>query len=131
MSQQDTYKTQLNPEMTESSELDNMKLDVYYRGTSFSTKASSLPFHIGRDPKTCHLTVENKTASRNHCSFILKNNQIGLEDKSTNGTSLKLGQANSVLICQDFMPLSGQGYIKAGEDIDLNDPDIIIFKVTR
>ena len=126
------YQTELNPLMSDSvNELESMRLEVFYLGKSYATKAPSLPFRIGRDPGSCHLVVDNQTASRNHCSFVIRDNQIGIEDTSTNGTSVKLGQANNILLCKKFLPLSGQGYIKLGEEIDLSDPNLIMFKVTR
>lgn len=124
-------RTELNPNINECSEPEHLRVEVFYRGKSYATKAPSLPFHIGRDSASCHLVVNNQTASRNHCSFVIKDNQIGIEDTSTNGTAVKLGRADNILLCKKFLPLSGQGYIKLGEGINLNDPDLIMFKIAR
>ena len=84
---------------------------------------------IGREQQTCDLTIEGPLISRNHCSIEIRDNQLGLMDKSTNGTVVKLGRAESVFVRNEFCPLVGQGCIKLGETLELNDPDLLMFKV--
>lgn len=91
-----------------------------------------LPIKIGRDDSSCDLVVDSELASRVHCLIDVKDNQIGLEDKSRNGTFLRLGRNDSFVVKQKFYPLIGQGNIKLGEQIVPDDNDSIFFRmITR
>ena len=70
---------------------------------------------IGREEQSCDLVIDSPMTSRNHCSIEIRENQLGLLDKSTNGTFVKLGRSDSVFIRNEFCPLVGQGYIKLGK----------------
>ena len=104
---------------------------LFYRGQEYRLGEDDLPFQIGRDDRQCRLVIASALASRNHCAIVVKEGQLGLLDTSTNGTAVKFGRADSVIVKQRFIPLAGQGCIKLGEKIDLSDPNLIMFKIVR
>lgn len=123
-------KTQIKTETNTGARQEEFRLDIFYRGQNHSLAESDLPFHVGRE-KTCDLILENELVSRVHCIFQVQDGQIGLLDKSTNGTFIMTGRAESVRVKDNFYPLVGQGYIKLGDKIALDDPDLMLFKVIK
>ncbi|TQV78209.1 FHA domain-containing protein [Exilibacterium tricleocarpae] len=104
-------------------------IELFFRGRQYAIERQDLPFKIGRDPQSCDLVINNDLVSRNHCTIEFRGRQIGLLDRSTNGTCVQVGRTDGLFIRDNFYPLAGQGYIKLGENIDLADPDLILFKV--
>lgn len=123
-------KTQIKTQTNTDSKREQFRLDIFYRGQNFSLPESELPFCVGRE-KTCDIVVENELVSRTHCTFEIQDGQLGLLDKSTNGTFVMTGRSESVRVKDRFYPLVGQGYIKLGDRISLDDPDLMLFKVIK
>lgn len=123
-------KTQIKTETNTDARQEEFRLDIFYRGQNYSLAECDLPFHVGRE-KTCDLILENELVSRVHCTFQIRDGQLGLLDKSTNGTFVMTGRAESVRVKDNFYPLVGQGYIKLGDKISLDDPDLMLFKVIK
>lgn len=125
----ESYTTRLNSALPNANSSQLLSIEFFFRGKSFPVNINKLPFMIGREQQTCDLTIEGPLISRNHCSIEIRDNQLGLMDKSTNGTVVKLGRAESVFVRNEFCPLVGQGYIKLGETLELDDPNLLMFKV--
>ena len=121
--------TQINSDLLQTIEGRFVRIELYYKGESFMVESKDLPFHIGRDSKICDLAVKRTVVSRQHCSVEIKDNQIGIQDKSTNGTVVKMGEANSVIIRDEFYPLTGKGCLTLGEQFSSDQSDLILFKV--
>ncbi|HEY7774753.1 MAG TPA: FHA domain-containing protein [Marinagarivorans sp.] len=123
--------TRLNT-LFEEPELEwDFRAALFFRGQEYTLRPENLPFHIGRDNTVCQLVVDGELASRDHCALVIKDGQLGLLDTSTNGTVVKFGRADSIVVHKKFLPLAGQGCFKLGQRIDLNDPDLIMFKVAK
>lgn len=104
-------------------------LELFYRGEEVKISLSDLPFVLGRDSGHCQLVIDHPKASRLHCTLTIENSQVGLFDESTNGTSVQIGRANSIMVKNGFYPLTGQGYIQLGKTITADDPDLICYKM--
>jgi len=55
----------------------------------FAVKSEDIPdtgLVVGRDPARCQMAMEHSTVSAVHAAFSVKNGQVWLTDKSTNGT---------------------------------------------
>lgn len=104
-------------------------IEIFYQGKEMSFGKDDLPIKLGRDDSACDLVVDSELASRVHCLIDVKDNQIGLEDKSRNGTFLRIGRNESFVVKQKFYPLIGQGNIKLGEQIVSDDNDSIFFRM--
>ena len=123
--------TRLNTLIDEPAEELDVRAALFFRGKEYTLLPSNLPFQIGRDETVCQMVVNSELASRNHCAIVMKDGQLGLLDTSTNGSVVKFGRADSIVVHKKFLPLAGQGCFKLGEKVDLNDPDLIMFKVTK
>lgn len=129
MSLCDDQNTALNPELLDKIGSEIEKIELFYQNQRYWLFEKDLPFIIGREDKSCHLCVDSINASRIHCVICIKDGRIGLLDQSTNGTVIQSGRSDTVLIKNEFIPLSGQGYIKPGETISLEDEDLIRYKI--
>lgn len=107
----------------------SFRIELFFQGKEYEFEREDLPVYIGRSADECQITINSSTVSRRHCSFVVQNNQIGLLDKSTNGTHIRIGRADSVLIKNSFYPLSSQGNISVGEPIDSNTENVIYFRI--
>ncbi|MFT7558880.1 MAG: hypothetical protein ACI93R_000783 [Flavobacteriales bacterium] len=117
--------TDIHRQITESF----IKIELFFKGNEYHYTRETLPVSIGRDSQ-CGVSVNNSTASREHCTLELRNNQVGIIDSSTNGTYIKIGRSDGILIKNSFYPLVSQGHISLGEPIDLQSPEILHFRVS-
>lgn len=127
MSSDETIAAQFNTEVLNKINSAATHIELFYHGKEMSFAKDELPLVMGRDEETCQVVVKTDVASRNHCTLEVQDNQIGILDQSTNGTFIKIGRADSFSIKGKFYPLVGQGHIKLGGPIDLDDTDNIIF----
>ncbi|MFT5082849.1 MAG: hypothetical protein ACI9Y1_000884 [Lentisphaeria bacterium] len=125
----DSPNTLINAEVLQKREGRFSRIDLFYIGKVYQLREKDLPFKIGRDNKYCNLTVSKDVVSRVHCIVDIKDNQIGILDRSTNGTVVKVGEANSVIIREEFYPLTGKGCLTLGEQFNSQESRVILFKV--
>ena len=118
-------ETEIHRQITDSL----FRIELFFRGKEYRFDRDQLPIKIGRSSEECQLTSDSATVSRLHCSLLVRDNQIGLLDQSTNGTHIKIGRAESVLIKNSFYPLVSQGNISLGEPIENNTNDVIYFRI--
>ena len=129
MSDEDSPNTLINSDLLQKIEGKFSRIELFYRGNAYRIKSADLPFYIGRDYKVCSLAVDKDVVSRIHCVVEYKDNQVGILDRSTNGTVVKVGEANSVIIRDEFYPLTGKGCLSLGEQYSSEHADMILFKV--
>ena len=104
-------------------------IEIFFRGKEMSFSKEQLPIKLWRDTAECDIVVDSSVASRIHCVVEVRENQIGLIDKSTNGTFIHIGRNETFLIKSTFYPLIGQGTIKLGEKIDKDDTNMVYFRM--
>lgn len=104
-------------------------IELFHQGKEYRYTREQLPISIGRDASMCGITCASTMTSRKHCTLEVQDNQIGIRDSSTNGTYIKIGRSDSILIKNSFYPLSSQGHISLGEPIDLSLPEILHFRI--
>lgn len=129
MIEDDNPNTLINSDLRQKIEGKFARIELFHRGKAFRVKESDLPFYIGRDIKLCPLAVNKDVVSRIHCVVEIKDNQVGIFDRSTNGTVVKVGEANSVIIRDEFYPLTGKGCLSLGEKYSSDQSEMILFKV--
>lgn len=105
------------------------EIKLYHRGVDHCVDKRSMPFMIGRATENCQLSIQSDYASRQHCKIEVKNEQIGLTDQSRNGTTVKIAGSDNIVIKDMFYPLSGEGCFSLNGTLDLNDEDLIHFKL--
>ncbi|MFT7131234.1 MAG: pSer/pThr/pTyr-binding forkhead associated (FHA) protein [Gammaproteobacteria bacterium] len=104
-------------------------IEIFFHGKEMSFSKEQLPIKLGRDEAECDIVVGSSVASRIHCVIEVRENQIGLIDKSTNGTFIHIGRNETFLIKSSFYPLIGQGTIKLGEKIDKDETNMVYFRM--
>jgi pSer/pThr/pTyr-binding forkhead associated (FHA) protein len=129
MSDDKTFATRINTNSAKIVIAQFVRIELFYSGKLTVIKRDELPFYIGRDDESCDMVITGDTISRRHCVLQMRDHQVGLLDTSTNGTFVKPGRAESVFIHNEYYPLVGQGTVKLGQRIDLDDPDLLLYKV--
>lgn len=104
-------------------------IEIFHQGHEMSFGKSELPVSMGRDDESCRIVVNSDVASRIHCTIEVRDNQIGLFDKSTNGTFIQIGRSESFVIKSSFYPLNGQGNIKLGAPFNGEEKDNVYFRM--
>jgi class 3 adenylate cyclase len=85
------------------------------------------PFSIGRDP-TSSLVVETEWVSRNHALIEWKRGYFMLADRSTNGTWLRIGEDDEILVHRDEAHLRRSGTLSLGQAHQLETADLVYFQ---
>jgi class 3 adenylate cyclase len=87
----------------------------------------STPFSIGRDLASS-LVVETEWVSRNHALIEWKRGYFMLADRSTNGSWLKVGDDDELLVHRDESHLRRSGSISLGQSHDAGGTDLVHFQ---
>ena len=85
------------------------------------------PFSIGRDPASS-LVVETEWVSRNHALIEWKRGYFMLADRSTNGTWLRIGDDDEILVHRDETHLRRSGTISLGQAHEAGSTNLIFFQ---
>ncbi len=104
-------------------------IEIFFEGDELSFSKDELPIKLGRDNTACDVVVNSDVASRVHCTIEVRDNQIGLLDKSTNGTFICIGRNESFIIKDSFYPLIGKGSIKLGEQFNADETDVVYYRM--
>ncbi len=110
--------------------VDCMILELYYKNKPLSIAPEQTPFHIGRDNTEAGLSVTCEFASRQHCIIEFQGGKFVLKDFSRNGTYVQLSRTHAFRLLNEEAPLIGVGCFKLGAEIQNNDPEQILFKVS-
>ena len=104
------------------------KLLLRYRSQVFEIDEAT-PFSIGRDP-TSSLLVETEWVSRNHALIEWKRGYFMLADRSTNGTWLKIGDDDELIVHRDESHLRRSGSLSLGQMHPVDGADVVYFQCT-
>ncbi len=104
------------------------RLTLRYKSQMFQIDEGT-PFAVGRDPAS-NLTVETEFVSRNHALIEWKRGYFMLADRSTNGTWLKIGDDQELLVHRDETHLRRSGSISLGKAHELDEADLVYFSCT-
>ncbi len=105
------------------------RLSLRYKSQMFQVDEAT-PFAIGRDPAS-NLTVETEFVSRNHALIEWKRGYFMLADRSTNGTWLKIGNDDELLVHRDETHLRRSGTISFGKTHSLDEADLVYFSCSE
>lgn len=84
-------------------------------------------FSIGRDPASS-LVVETEWVSRHHALIEWKRGYFMLADRSTNGTWLKVGDGEELLVHRDETHLRRSGTISLGQAHQASNAELVYFQ---
>lgn len=102
------------------------KLILRFRSQVFEVDEGAA-FSIGRDPASS-LVVETEWASRNHALIEWKRGYFMLADRSTNGTWLKIGDDDELLVHRDETHLRRGGTLSLGQAHQPESADLVYFQ---
>ncbi len=107
---------------------DKLRLDIAYRGQTFSLEEPMAEFVVGRQDN-CHLMVDSSYASRRHATIQAIRGKVFLKDHSTNGTYVRSEAGEIAYVKREMVQLSGRGGIFLGREPDLAAEDEIRFSL--
>lgn len=76
-----------------------------------------------------HLIVEDPLVSRMHARIELQRNRFMLIDQSTNGTFLKVQDADALFLRRDAIQLEGEGVIGLGQKLSKDAPLAVRYRI--
>lgn len=103
-----------------------LRLMLRFKSQVFEVEEGA-SFSIGRDPASS-LVVETEWVSRNHALIEWKRGYFMLADRSTNGTWLKIGDDDELLVHRDETHLRRSGTISLGQAHLGGDADFVYFQ---
>ena len=101
-------------------------LRLIYRHESMLRRREGDALAIGRDPD-CDLCVEERVASRRHCTIVRANGEFVVRDHSTNGTFITIEGEDETRIRAEEFVLRGKGWLTLGTPLDVAD-ELVQFK---
>jgi adenylate cyclase len=110
--------------------VDKAKLLLRYRGQVLEMDVHSPPFTLGRDV-TSSLVIDAEWVSRNHAMIEYKRGYFVISDRSTNGTYVKVGEAEELRLHRDEVHLRRSGAISLGQTIALNPDHVLLFQCSE
>ncbi len=109
-----TYIARATPVESEQS----FKLQLSFNQQQFLVPFSSVPFSLGRSQEA-NILINTQFVSRIHAFIEFSRGKYILVDKSSNGTYVLLNETQqTVFLHREAMPLTGDGFISLGQDIE-------------
>ncbi len=108
---------------------DDITLELYYHNSSIVITPEQTPFQLGRDNIESGLPISCEFASRLHCAIEFHGDKFMLNDFSRNGTFVQLNSAKTFRVLNETTPLIGTGCFKLGAEINIDDPERILFRI--
>ncbi len=112
------------PHLEESSML------LEYRDKQMTINLDRTGVVMGRS-QTCDLPIHEKLASRQHVRIELRRNKFFIIDQSTNGTHVKLDNAEESFLRREEMPLTSNGAISLGKSFSEGPTEVVKFTIRR
>ncbi len=111
------------------SETDTKSLQLRYRADETEMTEVSNALSLGRDVH-CDLVVATNVTSRHHAWIQYQRGKFVLSDQSTNGTTVKFQNGESVYLRREDTPLYAKGVISLGKPVSEGNADLIYFTVS-
>jgi class 3 adenylate cyclase len=103
------------------------KLKLSYKRLEYLLDGQQKKLSVGRGPEN-ELVVSARLASRNHARLYLRDGKFVLADESSNGTFVRFGQQDELMLRREETVLVGRGVISLGEST-ANGDEVIEFEV--
>ena len=105
-----------------------ISLHLSYRGRSVILNHNHAGLVLGRG-KDCGLPINEKLASRQHVRIELRRNKFFIIDQSTNGTYVKLDNADDAFLRREEMAITTNGQISLGKSFAEGPAEIVDFRL--
>lgn len=103
------------------------KLVLRHRDKKIEILETDSNFTIGRGEHN-RLNVDDPSVSRHHALIEYRKNRYVLIDRSTNGTYIRMNEADPIFLHREELYLHGQGVISLGQEIETDHPELVRFK---
>ena len=103
-----------------------VSLQVSYQGKTITLDHNRSALVMGRS-QACDLPINEKLASRQHVRIELRRNKFFIIDQSTNGTHIKLDNADDSFLRREEMPISANGEISLGKSFAEGPTEVVAF----
>ena len=124
--QEDDVTTMAPTMIQEPPEVPEVSLQVTYANERVIVDRNKQSLIMGRSVN-CDLPIKESMASRQHVRIELRRNKFFIIDQSTNGTHVKLDQANEVFLRREEMHITKNGAVSLGKSFDEGPTEIISF----
>jgi hypothetical protein len=101
-------------------------LSLQYQGTNYELSGKRPSFLIGRGDQN-DLIIDSTLVSRNHGIIKLRQGKFMFQDRSQNGSYLRMETKEDFKIQQEEIHLHGKGILCLGEHIEKKHPHLIYF----
>ena len=112
--------------LEEVPKIPQVALEVSYRGQTVTLNQDRSGLVLGRS-QTCDLPINEKLASRQHVRIELRRNKFFIIDQSTNGTHVKLENAEDAFLRREEMPITSNGEISLGKSFSEGPTEVVAF----
>ena len=103
-------------------------LHLKYGGRVLTVNHNRPGLVLGRGA-ACDLPVNEKLASRQHVRIELRRDKFFIVDQSTNGTHVKLDNANAAFLRREEMAITANGQISLGKSFAEGPAEIVEFRL--
>ena len=105
-----------------------VSLDVSYGGNTITLNQDRSAVVMGRS-QACDLPINEKLASRQHVRIELRRNKFFIIDQSTNGTHIKMDNADDAFLRREEMPITSNGKISLGKSFAEGPTEVVAFNL--
>lgn len=112
--------------LQEMPKIPQVSLQVSYAGKTITLDQNRSALVMGRS-QACDLPINEKLASRQHVRIELRRNKFFIIDQSTNGTHIKLDNADDSFLRREEMPISSNGAISLGKSFAEGPTEVVSF----
>ena len=103
-------------------------LHLSYRGSKLTVDHNRPGLVLGRGA-ACDLPVNERLASRQHVRIELRRDKFFIVDQSTNGTHVKLDNADAAFLRREEMAITANGQISLGKSFAEGPAEIVKFRL--
>lgn len=112
--------------MQDPPKMKQVTLEVSYAGKTVTLDQNKQGLVMGRS-QACDLPINEKLASRQHVRIEMRRDKFFIIDQSTNGTHVKLDQADDAFLRREEMHISTNGALSLGKSFAESPTEIVSF----
>jgi adenylate cyclase len=112
--------------MQDPPKMKQVTLQVSYAGKTVTLDQNKQGLVMGRS-QACDLPINEKLASRQHVRIEMRRDKFFIIDQSTNGTHVKLDQADDAFLRREEMHISTNGALSLGKSFAESPTEIVSF----
>ena len=112
--------------MQDPPKLKQVTLQVSYAGKSIILDQNKQGLVMGRS-QACDLPINEKLVSRQHVRIEMRRDKFFIIDQSTNGTHVKLDQADDAFLRREEMHISANGALSLGKSFAEGPTEVVSF----